>query len=181
MSTRLSSQRLIATALVNSDSDSRVTTLVPTVGQPKITALAVEHLDRDPAHDGLVGDDPRVRVELGEALLLLPGANSCSLIGVLALDARPRDRSNPIRSYSAIAPSLSCSTERSICARPRAMNSSTSERTSRPPTPGRRDRRVDRQTPQARAVLLVAEELTVVDAGHGADHRAGLARRSATR
>ena len=87
--TRLSSQRLIATAVVSSDSDSRVTTLLPPCVSRSSPPLRVEHLDRDAAPQRLVGDDPGVRVELVEPLGLRRHEQPL-VDGVLALDAEHR-------------------------------------------------------------------------------------------
>ena len=65
---RLSSQRLIATAEVNSDSDSRVITLRPPMGEAQFAGLGVEHLHLDPASQRLVGNDPGVRVQVVDGL-----------------------------------------------------------------------------------------------------------------
>jgi hypothetical protein len=85
--TRLSSQRDIATAVVSSDSDSRVTMLAPACDRPDLAPLGVEHLDADPATAGLVGDDAGVRVE--PLVVLARRADEQPLVdGVLALEAQ---------------------------------------------------------------------------------------------
>ena len=159
----------IATAEVYSDNDSRVMTLRPPCDSRISPALGVEHLDPDPAAHGLVGDDPRVRVEVVDGLRRM--GEQRFVDGVLALDRHhrhafeaqllvQRDGGGVVVGHRQIhVGAAPVAVERGERAGQRGADA------------GQAGRRVDGQRPQARAVLRIGEQPLVVDAGDGAHQR----------
>ena len=153
---------------MNSDSDSRVTTLRPP-WEPQLARLGVEHLDPDtPAH-GLVGDDPGVGVEVVDGLGRM--GEQRFVDGVLALDGQ---HGHPLETQLLVERDGGgvVVDHRQIHVGPAAVGEARGQGTGQGGADaGQTGRRVDGQGPQAGAVLGVGEQPFVVDAGDGADHR----------
>ena len=144
------------------------------MSQSQVAALAVEHLDGDAAHDRLVRNDPGVGIQLGESLLLLNRREELLVDGVLALDAEHRNalEAHPLVQRDGALVVVQHRQVHLGTPPPRELRDQRSDQ--QPAHPWTGQRRVDGQTPKARAVFGIVEELRVVDAGDGADHGAGL-------